>query len=59
MTHTLAEKLQEKMGHKIECGFCSKKKILTPQWRMNTGHKIICPTCLIEKKDIIGTVISI
>jgi len=42
---TLSEKLREKMGHKVLCNLCGKKKLFNENWRMTEGHLVICPDC--------------
>jgi len=42
---TRSEKLMDKVGQKIECDSCHKKKTFTSSWRMTDGAMIICPGC--------------
>jgi len=42
---TRCEKLQSKIGQKIECELCHQKKPLTFQWKITKDHQLICPGC--------------
>jgi len=58
MTLTFSEKLRKKIGTKVNCDFCHKKKILNTQWRINAERKVACPECLLSNQEI-GVTISL
>jgi hypothetical protein len=56
MTLTFIEKLKRKLGHKVLCDICLKKKVLDLKWCISKEHKVICPEC---QPNFTGTIISI
>lgn len=43
---TKSERLINKVGHKITCEHCGKKKILDYRWNMTEDKRLACPSCV-------------
>jgi len=43
---TIAEKLEGKVGHKVQCSICEKRKEFDYRWCMTADKNIVCPGCL-------------
>jgi hypothetical protein len=50
---TKSENLLDKVGHKVECDICHKRKEFTDGWMMSMGKIIICPECQPKQKGLI------
>jgi len=56
---TISEKLQDKLGSKVMCDYCKKKKTFNSNWKMSKGSTVVCPDCQPEVLSKGGVLVSI
>lgn len=59
MTKTISEKLQDRIGKKVECSVCHKRKCLTYRWGIHQFKAPVCPTCQPKVVSQGGIIVSI